>query len=499
MRVLVFLIFSGVLNAGVLFVSPNGKFGWSGKLAAPSTDGKDGPLPNIAAARDVLRVRRRQGLRESMTVMLRGGTYRITEPIMFGPEDSNTSYVAFTGERPIISGGRVISDWKVSGGGLKVARVPGSVRELFIGNTRATRNRLPVNGFYRVDGPSSENNPFLLKFRGGDVDSSWEGGSTEAVILLLWTEIRMRILKIDQSSRIATLSDTASRSTKETDARYWLENVPAPPRAAGFWSHNDVSGELKYWPRQDSLNGEEAVVPTTLTLIQVQGIPHSRTLVNNLTFRGLEFRHTDWSIPAKAAEWPNAALEATAAIQVKSARSVKIDHCTFTQIGGYAVYLSAGVTNSAVTHSEIFDAGAGGIRLGDGGTSTILGDETRDNVITDNEIHDNGVVYPSAVGIWVGNSGGNEISHNHVHDMPYTGIWIGTIFGYGATSCKDNRVEYNHVNNIGENTLSDMGGIYTTGEQPGTLIRNNLIHDIKAFDYGGWGIYLDEGSSGLKD
>jgi parallel beta-helix repeat protein len=42
-----------------------------------------------------------------------------------------------------------------------------------------------------------------------------------------------------------------------------------------------------------------------------------------------------------------------------------------------------------------------------------------------------------------------------------------------------------------------MGGIYTLGTQPGTVIRNNRFHDIAAIKYGGWGIYFDEGTSNV--
>ncbi len=112
-------------------------------------------------------------------------------------------------------------------------------------------------------------------------------------------------------------------------------------------------------------------------------------------------------------------------------------------------------------------------------------------------------MFHSAIGVWIGQSPNNRLVHNLIHDFYYTGISIGWTWGYGTALATNNLVAYNHVHHIGRKSdgdgpiLSDMGGIYTLGMQPGTQVDNNLWHDIAGLQYGGWGIYFDEGSSSI--
>ena len=469
-------------------------------LAAQTVSvGPDGPVNTLADARDAARAQRRSGVKGTITVRIADGTYFLNETLVLGPEDSDTIWEAAPGARPVISGGRIIGGWRKAAQGPRwTADASGpEFRQMFVSGRRAQRARTPNYGYLRIEGASPQDKPIQLHYRGNDIKPEWaERGDVEVVAMFAWADIRMPIVKVDADAHVATLGSDPRPSNKEVDARYFIENAPDALDIAGEWYLDRTTHTVTYWPLAgENMATEQVIVPAVTQLVRLEGRPQNGELVRGVTFRGLRFAHADWSMPPQGYADTQAALPAGAAIEATGAVECRIERCTVAQSGAYAIAFGRGSKRNQVIACELYDLGGGGVKLGEMRQQSREEFQNYENVVADNHIHDVGLVYAPAVGVWALHSGRNQIVHNHIHDLFYTAISVGWTWGYGDNQSKGNVIEYNHLHNIGKETMSDLGAIYTLGVQPGTRIRNNLIHDVAAFTYGGWGIYPDEGSS----
>lgn len=469
------LLLAAALHAQTIVVSP------------------DGPIRTLARARAEERAQRAAGRTGTITIEIADGTYFLDETLLLNDGDSDTIWQAAPGARPVISGGREISGWRKGSGRLWMAAASGPrFHQLFISGRRAQRARTPNYGFYRIDGASPQDKPLRLHFRGNDIKKEWAAeGDVEVIAYFAWADIRMPIVSVDDAAHVATLAGDPRPSNKEADARYYIENAPDGLDSPGEWRIDSKTSTVFYWPMPgENMLEEQVIAPELEHLVELRGAHH-------VTFRGLQFAHAAWRLPPAGYADTQAAMPAPAAIVAFNATDCKIEHCTIAHSGGYGIFFGRGSKRNQVLASELYDLGGGGIKLGEPQLFSNDADQNYENVVADNHIHDLGLVYAPAVGVWVLQSGRNQIVHNHIHDLFYTAISVGWTWGYGDNQSKENVIEYNHLHDIGKEMLSDMGGIYTLGVQPGTRIRNNLIHDIASFSYGGWGIYPDEGSSGM--
>ncbi len=501
-----------------IFVAPYGADNNSGSV--------DAPVATLEKAKELVK---EIDTDELITVWFREGTYLIEDTVEFTAEDKpNVLYRSYPDEKVEFTGAKAIADWTqttINGVNAFVTDVEINsdedyFRSLFKGNRRLSRSQYPKNDVFKIADPaikegipSEWNVEFFthsLAFYAHkkNVLNFANPGDVEVIIMHYWCDEHLPLHSVDVSTgRIETTKTTAM--TLRVDDNYIFENVKEALSLPGEWYLDRTEQKLYYIPEEgDTIENTVLYAGSTEQILSFNN-------AENIAFQGIDFVNTDWD-PVNGAffsdvfdethplysnikyggEHPQAAFEVPAAILVSASESINFTDCRFENISYTAVKFENASENCNIISCMFNEIGGNAVFIhGD----FVVPASTKNINVKDCNIGYYGRIFNNAIGILITHAIDCELMNNEIHDGWYTGISVGWNWGYTDNPTNNISIKDNLIYNIGNGWLSDMGGIYTLGIQPDTVISGNIIYNVGcdegAYGYGGWGIYLDEGSS----
>ncbi|MCI5046282.1 MAG: hypothetical protein MRY59_02175 [Aquisalinus sp.] len=315
-------------------------------------------------------------------VKLANGRYKLRSPLEFNAEDSGTAskpviWRNAPGARPVISGGRFITNWQDEGNGIVSAQVPSNAvfRQLYVNGVKATRARFPNSA-----GSANEYDPFILREYSktkkafifptdqdvrekidteaeSDLEDLLSGLDNESSIELhigsTYNGHIARVESIEKDDegkvffRIPESDATQFYKVPSVNTRPFdliLENARVFLDEPGEWYLNKTENRVYYKLRNgENKSNIKVERPFLNTLINIDG-------ASDLTFYGIVFENANWTQPSDIGKFGNQNFvflsenengrpykEIPAAIEIRNSVRVHFERNIFRHTGGSGI------------------------------------------------------------------------------------------------------------------------------------------------------------------
>eukprot|EP01104_Vermistella_antarctica_P019044 TRINITY_DN7285_c0_g1_i1.p1 TRINITY_DN7285_c0_g1~~TRINITY_DN7285_c0_g1_i1.p1 ORF type:complete len:778 (+),score=138.51 TRINITY_DN7285_c0_g1_i1:215-2548(+) len=528
-----------------VFVSTNGSDANSGLS-------RHSPVATPQRAMSIVRAFPRP-LNTSVVVWYEPGTYFLNETLLFEYEDGTTGSdpditITHFGmnndtDSVIFSGGAVVSGWSPhpTEGAVYTTILPAAapiseLRQMWSLSFTANSSDLKYHGMASHTIPTPDTSPaaptdasMLRRFiQETDVDTyqtlfassirlqeqpNWDVDAdnytlsdAELLIWQIWSTSTVSVSHYNASNLTVSFSPAFSNyGPASSGSRFtWrnVKNVTLLEPGQFFLDRNNGSITYRALEGEDPTSDDDALVVPVLNEILVVQDSLGR-VVSNIAFEGISIMHTVNGLGACLAascDGQSASDNAYAAMHIYNASNIRFNGGQVLHTGSYGWWADAGTSNCTLSASVFSDLGAGGVRVGvaQGGVNPVSSSVVRDVLVENNEVGYGGFVSLAGAGVLVQEAACSSILHNIIHDFRYTGVSQGWTWSYEPTSVENNTISFNRIYNIGMAVLSDMGCIYTLGDSKGGQVINNVCSNVQAYGYGGWGLYTDQASKGIR-
>ncbi len=464
-NILVLLFMLGVLfssfntSSTVFYVSPDGNNENSGSISKP--------FQSLERAKAAVSQLISDGMENhEVLVYFREGTYYFEKSVVFNGEEFGAGnnriiFSAYQDEKPVFSGGKIITGWQkleenlthlpeAARGKIWTAYIPeGNPNKIarFLGkDTISLQNA--ISGHMSTN-ETDDMNVSKDDFMGANYDDpepysrfiysendlrNW-GNITDIEVVARphygWVSNILPLKSVDTEKKVAYTTVPAtyyitklSGSGDDANPNLRVLNAIDHLDEPGEWVINSKENRIYYWPVEGK--PDDVYYPVTKEIIRIEGSEDNGSVIRNIVIRGITFAHGDrdtmedgdigiqhdWAFYNKS----------DALIRLVDTENCIIDECTFVSSGGGGVRLDAYSQHNKIINNKFMYLGGTAILLSGYGPGKK--DVNRNNEIVNNWIHNNGESYFHSPALFVWQSGGNRIAHNLIHNIPYTGIVI---------------------------------------------------------------------------